>query len=83
MSMATASTLTLREIAAEMNVGYSSLLRQTDVLGEGAPSVRSLNLFEKGIRPDDRRSRQVRLTPVGEQLLRGISVLRRAMPRIE
>jgi DNA-binding MarR family transcriptional regulator len=68
-----AGALSLRAVAEEMGVGYSSLLRQTDVLAAGAPSVRSLDLLEKVIRPDDRRSRDVVLTERGEALMKAIS----------
>lgn len=60
---------TLKSIGMEMQVPYSSFLRHTDLLAEGAPGTKSLGLIEKGIHPEDRRARQVRLTPQGLVLL--------------
>jgi DNA-binding MarR family transcriptional regulator len=69
----TSGALSLRAVSEQMGVGYSSLLRQTDVLAAGGPSVRSLDLLEKVIRPDDRRVRDVLLTERGEALMNSIS----------
>ncbi|WP_193337161.1 hypothetical protein [Devosia beringensis] len=60
---------TLKSIGAQMEVPYSSFLRHTDLLSEGAPGTKALRLIEKGIHPEDRRARQVRLTPDGLNLL--------------
>jgi DNA-binding MarR family transcriptional regulator len=69
----TVGALSLRSIAEEMNLGYSSFLRQTDCLAAGGPSVRSLDLLEKVIRPDDRRARDVLLTERGKALMESIT----------
>lgn len=64
-----ANELTLRDIAEMMDVPYTSFVRQVDLLCEGTAAVRGLNLLEKGVHPEDRRARQVRLTKKGGQLL--------------
>ena len=66
---------TLKGIGAEMGIPYSSFLRHTDLLAEGAEGTKSLGLIEKGVHPEDRRARQVRLTAEGEALLRKLDDL--------
>lgn len=66
---------TLKGISTEMQIAYSSFLRHTDLLAEGAPGTKSLGLLEKGIRPEDRRARQVQLTLKGVALLRQLDAL--------
>jgi len=71
-----AGDLSLSDIAEEMQVPYTSFARQLDVLAEGAPpSVRGLNLIEKGVHPDNRRQRQVKLTNEGTKLLSKLSAV--------
>jgi DNA-binding MarR family transcriptional regulator len=66
---------TLKGIGMEMGIPYSSFLRHTDLLAEGAEGTKSLGLIEKGVHPQDRRARQVRLTADGEALLRRLDAL--------
>jgi len=66
---------TFKGIGMQMQIPYSSFLRHTDLLAEGAPGTKSLGLIEKGVHPEDRRARQVRLTPDGEALLRKLDDL--------
>lgn len=66
---------TLKGIGAEMGIPYSSFLRHTDLLAEGAEGTKSLGLIEKGVHPQDRRARQVQLTAEGEALLRKLDAL--------
>jgi DNA-binding MarR family transcriptional regulator len=71
-----AGDLSLRDIADDMRVPYTSFARQLDVLAEGAPPpVRGLNLIEKGVHPDNRRQRQVMLTNDGARLLSQLSAV--------
>jgi len=72
--------MSLRDIADEMQVPYTTFSRQLDVLADGAPSVRGLRLLEKGVIPDNRRQRQVRLTVDGERLLSRLSAVVRPRP---
>lgn len=66
---------TFKGIGVQMQIPYSSFLRHTDLLAEGAPGTKSLGLIEKGVHPEDRRARQVRLTADGEALLRKLDDL--------
>ncbi|MDA9452324.1 hypothetical protein [Bradyrhizobium sp. CCBAU 21360] len=69
LSALNSGAVSLAQVAEEMDVGYSSLLRQTDCLAAGGPSVRALNLLEKVVSSQDRRSRNFRLTDRGEALM--------------
>jgi DNA-binding MarR family transcriptional regulator len=60
---------TLKGVASDLSIPYSTLLRHTDALAEGSKGVRALGLIEKGVHPEDRRARQVRLTAAGTGLL--------------
>lgn len=60
---------TLRDVANATGMPYSTFLRSTDRLAEGASGVRGLGLIEKGISRSDRRARQLRLTVEGQALL--------------
>jgi Transcriptional regulators len=65
-------TTNLRDVAQEMDIPYSTLLRYTDHLSEGAKATAPLYLLEKGMHPSDKRARQLRLTDKGEALLREV-----------
>lgn len=68
-------TITLRDVARDMDVPYSTFLRSTDKLAEGGSGVRGLNLLEKGISTSDKRARQLRLTLKGHALLGELDAL--------
>ena len=66
----------LRDIAAEMAVPYTSFTRQVDLLAAGSPpSVRGLGLLEKRVHPTQRRQRQVLVTDKGTLLLGKLSAV--------
>jgi DNA-binding MarR family transcriptional regulator len=66
---------TLKSISSQMEVPYATFLRHTDLLSDGAKGTKALRLIEKGIHPDDRRARQIRLTPEGLSLLQQLDDL--------
>lgn len=75
MPMLASGQDTLKSISAQMQVPYATFLRHTDLLAEGAPGTKALRLIEKGVHPEDRRARQVRLTSDGLALLQQLDDL--------
>jgi DNA-binding MarR family transcriptional regulator len=70
LPMLAAGQITLREIAREMNIPYSSVIRAVEVLTDGGTTrQKALGLLEKGVHPKDRRARQFRLSEKGARLL--------------
>lgn len=73
MPQLTTGELSLRDIATEMDVPYTSFTRQVDLLSAGAaPAVRGLGLLEKRPHPTKRRQRQVLVTDQGVALLKNL-----------
>lgn len=65
----------LKDVADEMGMPYSTLLRYTDGLSDGGKSTHKLELLEKGLHPTDRRARQIRLTPKGMELVSALEAI--------
>ena len=63
----------LKEIAKEMNIPYTTATRNIDVLGEGAGADgEGLKLIEKGYDPKNKKAMKFRMLPKGVKLLRDI-----------
>ena len=68
-------SVTMADIAKDMNMNYASFMRSADVMAEGGANTRGLNLLEPGLFPDNKRAKQFRLTESGLQLLQKIDLV--------
>jgi DNA-binding MarR family transcriptional regulator len=67
--------MTIRDLAQKTGVAPTSVGRQLEVLTDGGPSGDGLRLLQKAVHPDDKRKRQMVLTPKGMDLLDRLSAI--------
>ena len=65
-------SISLGDVAREMELNYATFMRNADLLSEGGANVRQLNLLEKGMSPNNKRARQFKLSDKGLGLLQQI-----------
>jgi DNA-binding MarR family transcriptional regulator len=72
----TSGEVSLRDIADEMHVPYTTFISQVDYLATASPpSGRGLNLLDKRLHPTNKRQRQVMVTDHGTQLMGKLSAV--------
>ena len=72
----TSGEVSLRDIADEMNVPYTTFISQVDYLTTASPAKgRGQNLLDKRLHPTNRRQRQVLVTDHGTELLGKLSAV--------